>query len=1649
MLPTPKSGTINTIIHISDIHIRNGDANKSRYSEYLTVINETSSMIKSIQDVKNNKAIIIITGDIFDIKNKLESCAIKVFYVMLKTLSDICPLYIIQGNHDYRQDQQDTPDILSSLLHMNDNPNIVYIKETGTYHAGNVGFGIVSVKDTLRTGSTSGKVDVLPPFPKTFPNHVTTKIALFHGDIKNSTLQNYRPHQGGYPIEWFDGYDLGLFGDIHLQQVHGAKSIHYNEHTGQETFEVNKGTLAWGYPGSLVQCNWGEPLIGHGFLTWDLDKKTVTTNHVYNEYGMMYLKQDKDEWLMSHNNRWVQFVPQTQIIPSNLLLRFKGKTTPEGVDKLKHIMADSKRTKKYTILSDILNSGDDESVDPEYILSGDTIEAKTIASFNSPEVWIKYIQDNKYDQKILNDINWTSWLSDPKSLTIPQEYTIESLKPRVDEKNKEIIKIGGILQENVSEHIIKQHKSPLCLKYITWKWLLCYKDENFFDFNSMENKVCTINAPNDAGKSSFLEIICLSLFGDQIPSRYNTTHTASIICYQKPDGQSSSTSITFTIGQNMYKIDRSFEKNIKTVGKPATLKSRDRDVTLQKIVQGQNSEIHKGSTAVREWINENIGSIESFLLSCMITQKDDMELMFLDESEQIKLLDRAINLECVRSLKEYLRKASNAYNDIIKGSEDIYSHCLKDTTYIGANIEELEQKKQHHSMMVEQLSMEEKQFDQITETWHNLDQIEFNQPIETVKEKLDILTKKHNSLTSCIPTDIQDVEKLTEQKIKHMSEIINLDSTYCSDNEIDFSSIEKYQSDLNILLSNEVKQPLVNQEYINHQVIQIEKTKTLLKLSTIDLNNMVKSNADSLPNIKLLEAQNILLNNDLDNITKDLKIHKNSQPNKVLNYNETTTMEEIKKHKFRLIILDGKYGSSDELKKYCKTNQVNKPLYDIPTLDKMTQSLNRNIMSIDQVSYKSWEKLTDNELDILFDEYTEKYDSIDVELQETQTEIANYEDKQMNQSKTIKSIREKLDQLRKTILQPNETLTSINEWKTEWKKLSDCFQQKYDAQQNALAMLEKTKNYDISINILNNKIDIVQSRIDTINSQNHPFNPNCWACVKQTWKTDIEQCRSECSIMKDQLKLLIEEKTTLNVDKWQTEKNNTDSWLVTYDAYKNQLLYWTKQEQLTSDYKQVTSTENILTHETHVYDTIDKQLKLLKEQQDTLKREIEPISQTKHQLKQYIDNYTSWKQQEALISTQKTINSTYEQIFQAHKHLDEYLTILSEIEKLTNDTHSQKIYHAWETVKNNMEQTIEYKNAQIQKNTETIDNTNRIINLIQDVEKINKDKQSLEIYQQWINKCNKLKKIIHIINLQEVTDQLEKIKTMTDLNTQIKMLVSVLHCKPLYDKKLALKTTIALLRNDITQSAIAINQLQLQVQKQQKYQTDIKQYEQNINALKNIKNAINYIESAFNGYHFYLYKQIVIPKIAEEVNRRVHCVTETTKYKLIIDVDEVTERNHTKIKLSWYIHDGNNKVIIQKSGGFRTFIFGLITRISMAYLGTSSTSCRQLFIDEGFLSADSNNIEKMPDFIKSLTRMYDSALIVSHCDSIKESADIFAYIQKDDKSLSRLQFGQKNNVSVKVAQQLPIIKPTQTHQLPVNNPTQTTKKLQIKLKPTQ
>lgn len=630
---SPKSGKVTEIIHIADIHIRNGDEIASRYDEYYKVFTNLFSTLKKLDSVKNNEAVCVICGDTFHAKTKLETPGIKLFLYLLQNLGSILPTFIILGNHDFKQDQMDNSiDFLDAFGHVI-SENIVFLQETGLYTCANLGIGMVDIKETLRIGSGSGMADKLPDFPdpNEFPEEINKTIALFHGTMVHSKFTDNRTTDEGYPWEWMDvGYNYALLGDIHKQQI----------------FPIRKKTkMMAAYSGSLIQQNYGETLFKHGILVWNLQEDSVKSIDIKNEYGFVKLMNKNNKWLLEKTDL-IDSV-KNENFPKKLRIRIFGSYNDEQKYELKEMLDDCEYTLDETVIKDDITQTNSSDFSSEGLLEQYMLE-NNISDYSVPELDELLIQNEP-------------------------EFNGE-LKKIVKKKNTDLEKEYSIYAKTleISDNITKFN-----IKYLEWAGLLCYSDKNWVDFNLMKNKTNLISAPNGGGKSSYLEIICISIYGKPIPSRSIKGNPIALISKGKGEKDPSYTVVHIEIDEATYRINRIFDKDGKPKSRGGGVFKKNGDEWLTVCID---------SPKIKEWVLKNVGNIDEFLMTTLVSQSNDSDFLSMKPVEQRSHLEKLLGLRVANS-KANLFKQAFSITKSFKTNLDI---CLGENSNDSENVDELQ-----------------------------------------------------------------------------------------------------------------------------------------------------------------------------------------------------------------------------------------------------------------------------------------------------------------------------------------------------------------------------------------------------------------------------------------------------------------------------------------------------------------------------------------------------------------------------------------------------------------------------------------------------------------------------------------------------------------------------------------------------------------------------------------------------------------------------------------------------------------------------------------------------------------------------------------------------------------------------------------------
>ena len=676
---------VTSLFHISDIHIRAGTSEASREDEYRATFDNLFGLLKTFPQIQKGEGIIVLTGDLFHHKNVVGPAGLDLAIYLLRGLSALATTVVIRGNHDYRQELSDEKDMIRALMAY-DIEDLHYFDETGIYEVETIGFGVLAIQDTLLEGATAGSKDVMPAMPSVegFSEDVTHRVALYHGEVTKASLQTGYIHSNRHtlPLTQFEGYDLVLLGDIHQQQVKVAEPTGYSGSAGAEATQLTTYTTrtgSWGYPSSLLQQNYGESLLGHGLLHWDLARSQVTEYHVHNPVGFVPLSVDAEGKIRiqvrkgADTGGWMEeTVLDEPWFPKRVKISVSGtgvRLTDTLLDRIRvAVEAHGIHVERIHPSYSSASSGPSGPSESSGVAEGGE---DSLSSLNSSDSWIQYIEEKTEHRDLLEKNSfWKAWFKEPGRLLVPLEGIPPSLKSLVATQNEKIFKAVTAFQKELEAFAQESRQTTvLSLQYLEWSWLFNFGPENWYNFADASKSIVVLNAKNGCGKSNFFETICIALFGEGFPSR-ECSQSAAILNNRwtgasgasgapgEPGASSASqgpakTLVVVSLHGVEYSIERVFERR------------KDRrlldfkSVVLKRYPSGDL--VFQGINAVRQWVTAHLGTVDTFLTSCMLTQDGDGDFFEKGADQQKEILDRVFSLHVVDELKTLLDVTHRAH----------------------------------------------------------------------------------------------------------------------------------------------------------------------------------------------------------------------------------------------------------------------------------------------------------------------------------------------------------------------------------------------------------------------------------------------------------------------------------------------------------------------------------------------------------------------------------------------------------------------------------------------------------------------------------------------------------------------------------------------------------------------------------------------------------------------------------------------------------------------------------------------------------------------------------------------------------------------------------------------------------------------------
>ena len=252
---------IKKIIHCADIHIRN----YTRHEEYGEQLNKfIEKCVEEKNDLEYNEMRILIAGDLAHSKNTISNELFVFMSEFLRQLSTICPVIVYSGNHDLLVNNTSRTDTLTALFSTAQFENVTFLDQTLGYKSGciiddNITWCLFSIHDNFLKPNIEETKNVQPN------NFI---VGLFHGSIVGSQRNNGTVVDNGLDGERFSGCDVVMAGDNHKRQ------------------EFYRGDTLIVYSGSLIQQTYGEPITQHGYVSWDIEKKSHTFVEIPNDYSL-------------------------------------------------------------------------------------------------------------------------------------------------------------------------------------------------------------------------------------------------------------------------------------------------------------------------------------------------------------------------------------------------------------------------------------------------------------------------------------------------------------------------------------------------------------------------------------------------------------------------------------------------------------------------------------------------------------------------------------------------------------------------------------------------------------------------------------------------------------------------------------------------------------------------------------------------------------------------------------------------------------------------------------------------------------------------------------------------------------------------------------------------------------------------------------------------------------------------------------------------------------------------------------------------------------------------------------------------------------------------------------------------------------------
>jgi DNA repair exonuclease SbcCD ATPase subunit/DNA repair exonuclease SbcCD nuclease subunit len=1516
---------VEKIYHIGDVHVMK---NNNRDEEYREVFEDLYESIK--KDTKN--ALIVCTGDVFN--DGLSPSSIILVKNLFSKLSELCDIVIFRGNHDQTsRSNSETIDFLFPVLYKLESKNKIHVLgKTGSYIYGNLIFGYTDVYE-----SVVYKID---------GHNDKIKIGLWHGTINGSKIDNNNNElDGKFNQGDFKGYDYVFLGDIHKFQY------------------LNKDkTIA--YCGSTLQLNFGENILGHGYLKWDLVKKTSEHVHIKNNYGFLTLR--------AKNNKLEKY--DKTIVPKNINLRIIYENCEtEFIAKIYDDISKDHKIMSYQ----------QEKRDSEIIFTKDKEDNKEILDEKSCiKNLINYIKKNNFDKD--KDKN-----SDEEKVEKEKDNEINEIETIISEKIKEI------------DYKYNSEKRNIKLKSLCFNNFNVYGQDNYIDYSALKG-IVNVSGQNGIGKSSLIHCILYSIYGlcEELSGKYDYINTKE---------RELETLIILDINGVEYKIFREC--------KFGDVKRTEKNVTNNVIIYENGKDISgKSLPEINKQIFTIVGNPDNLKNICIMEQKRNESFLNLKDTEKTEYLFKILKLDIYNELCDSISSEVKLNNRIISSNnEKIYTDAKKKTGSKDKIIEdEIKVLKEANEELLQKEKILNEKYNSIHKEkienelkYDELKEFEDMEDSEKNRSELEKKKEKNNKEIKNQKDELEeDNDKLSKNK-KELEKYKNIETKNREFEEKKKKEIKNINDEINKLFEGYVKTEKKegNIDKLKEEKSKLKKDKKVFKEQRESLEEEIEELENDITKYENTKEKEEGYNKYLEwiqileEISEKRKITKmrtdeliSKQNKKDKEYKKNNKMLEDLEKKCNIIkIKIDKYGDMKEKKKIYEKEREDE-------INKLNDEIQKDLECYTKVNIN--EKIDCKKCNSKLEELEKEKESIIKKQKEINEKIID------NKSK-ITEIKDS-----KKIINNYNDFVSIDEKKQKEEFELETLHKKFNEYLNHLEMI-KSHEYNKDCKIcMKNKLtqDLIntENAIQTVQDKIKKSEKELKKILSDYKKS--EKYKGEYEEYENNLKINEELNKTINEEK--NKKMLMDEKLknIIKDIGINKSLldeYDKKQSLIKNNEiidKRLKENRKLLDEiKNKKYDEYDEYYELFEEKME-LDREIEEIKKNTIEHEKILKEINDMNDiMEKYVDEEERINKKYDKYVKFGKLYEENIKNIELLEKKRNELEMNN--KNYEIISNKIE-NLNNKIEEYEKYLEIEEENKKVLI------KINEKKgelKELEIkkyddYENYIilvDTNNKLSSHImeNKLKLQNLESVSEKIKR--DLEAIIEIIKKIEVFKNIKAKCEKANIEYKNISKEMEEFIKEKNKIMTKIIELTNDSKNIKLLIEENKKLKkeyNLKSKI--IEIIKDGYIDNLLTNNIIPELSTSVN---NILESFVNYKIHM------EYNNKKITVYKKDKDGMLSNA-SKLSGYETLMANISFRLAMNNKNKLQKT-NFFIIDEGFAFCDDQSIPKISNLFAYMRQIYDFVIIISHDEQIKMYTDMNLQIKHKD-GYSYARFSNEKNIDI-------------------------------------